>query len=97
MQIHERLTAVAAAGEGSAGIAQALHDLTGLPVAIEDRYGNLRAWAGPDRPDPYPKPPATTREQLLRGLMTRGPVGAGRRPGGCAGLAPPGRARASSR
>src|SRR6185437_12621401 len=40
MQIHERLTGVAAAGEGAAGIAAALHDLTGLPVAVEDRYGN---------------------------------------------------------
>ncbi len=72
MQIHERLTAVAAAGEGSAGIAQALHDLTGLPVAIEDRYGNLRAWAGPDRPDPYPKPRKEQRDRLFRELMREG-------------------------
>jgi sugar diacid utilization regulator len=72
MQIHERLTRVAAAGEGAAGIAAALHDLTGLPVALEDRYGNLSAWAGPGRPDPYPKAPAYDREQLLRRLMTAG-------------------------
>jgi sugar diacid utilization regulator len=72
MQIHERLTRVAAAGEGVAGIAAALHDLTGLPVAVEDRYGNLSAWAGPGRPDPYPKAPAYDREQLLRRLMMAG-------------------------
>jgi len=72
MQIHERLTRVAAAGEGAAGIAEALHDLTGLAVAVEDRYGNLSAWAGPGKPDPYPKPPAYDREQLLRRLMTAG-------------------------
>jgi DNA-binding PucR family transcriptional regulator len=72
MQIHERLTRVAAAGEGAAGIADALHDLTGLAVAVEDRYGNLSAWAGPGQPDPYPKPPAYDREQLLRRLMTAG-------------------------
>jgi sugar diacid utilization regulator len=72
MQIHERLTAVAAAGEGSAGIAQALHDLTGLPVAIEDRYGNPRAWAGPDRPEPYPKPRQDKRDNLFRQLMLEG-------------------------
>jgi hypothetical protein len=72
MQIHERLTRVAAAGEGAAGIAEALHDLTGLAVAVEDRYGNLSAWAGPGQPDPYPKPPAYDREQLLRRLMTAG-------------------------
>lgn len=69
MQIHQRLTAVAASGEGSAGIAEALHGLTGLPVAIEDRYGNLRAWAGPDRPDGYPKPRQERREELLRRLQ----------------------------
>ncbi|MDQ3732404.1 MAG: helix-turn-helix domain-containing protein [Actinomycetota bacterium] len=69
MQIHQRLTGVAAAGEGSAGIAEALHGLTGLPVAIEDRYGNLRAWAGPDRPEPYPKPHEDRRQELLRRLQ----------------------------
>jgi sugar diacid utilization regulator len=72
MQIHERLTRIAAAGEGAAGIAEALHDLTGLAVAVEDRYGNLSAWAGPGRPAPYPKPSAYAREQLLRRLMTAG-------------------------
>jgi len=72
MQIHERLTRVAAAGEGAAGLAEALHDLTGLAVAVEDRYGNLSAWAGPGRPDPYPKPSAYERCQLLRRLMTEG-------------------------
>lgn len=66
MAIHARLTAVAVSGEGRDGIARAVHDLTGLPVAIEDRYGNLRAWAGPHRPDPYPKDPPARREQLLR-------------------------------
>jgi sugar diacid utilization regulator len=72
MQIHERLTRVAAAGEGASGIAEALHDLTGLRVAVEDRYGNLTAWAGPDRPDRYPKQSAYEREQLMRRLMAAG-------------------------
>jgi sugar diacid utilization regulator len=72
MQIHERLTAVAAAGEGAAGIAEALNDLTGLAVAVEDRYGNLTAWAGPGKPACYPKPSAYNREQLLRRLITAG-------------------------
>ena len=66
MDIHARLTAVAVSGEGRDGIARAVHELTGLAVAIEDRYGNLRAWAGPNRPDPYPKDPVARREQLLR-------------------------------
>jgi PucR C-terminal helix-turn-helix domain/GGDEF-like domain len=72
MHIHERLTRVEAAGDGAAGIAEALHDLTGLPVAVEDRYGNLSAWAGPGQPDPYPKPSAYERAQLLRRLMAAG-------------------------
>lgn len=65
MDIHSRLTAVAVSGEGREGIARAVHELTGLQVAIEDRYGNLQAWAGPRRPDPYPKDTAACRERLL--------------------------------
>jgi sugar diacid utilization regulator len=64
--IHERLTRVAVATEGQPGIAQALHELTGYAVAVEDRHGNLRAWAGPNRPDPYPKEAPARREQMLR-------------------------------
>ena len=64
--IHERLTQVAVGGEGEVGIARALHDLTGWPVAIEDRYGNLRAWGGPGRPDPYPKRSQAACEELVR-------------------------------
>lgn len=68
MQIHERLTRVAASGEGSTGIADALHDLTGLPVAVEDRYGNLRAWSGSPPPEPYRKPSRYDRDRLLARL-----------------------------
>lgn len=66
IEIHDRLTAVAVSGEGREGIARAVHELTGLSVAIEDRYGNLKAWAGPQRPDPYPKESTLRREALLR-------------------------------
>jgi sugar diacid utilization regulator len=69
MDIHERLTRVAVSGEGQPGIAKALHELTGMPVAIEDRYGNLSAWAGPGKPEPYPKESFAKREHLLRRLM----------------------------
>jgi sugar diacid utilization regulator len=71
--IHDRLTGVAMAGEGQEGIARALYELTGHPIAVEDRYGNLRAWAGPDRPDPYPKDDPARRDQLLRRLAEEGP------------------------
>jgi sugar diacid utilization regulator len=68
-EVHERLTRVAAAGGGPEGIAVALHELTGYPIAVEDRYGNLRAWAGPRRPEPYPKQPWDAREEMLNEVM----------------------------
>jgi sugar diacid utilization regulator len=64
--IHDRLTRVAVAGEGQDGVARALHELTGFPVAVEDRHGNLQAWAGADRPEPYPKQPHSERDEMLR-------------------------------
>ncbi|MGH3205705.1 MAG: PucR family transcriptional regulator [Streptosporangiaceae bacterium] len=80
MEIHDRLTNVALGGEGQAGIAQAVHELTGRTAAIEDRFGNLLAWAGPDRPEPYPKADPARRERLLDRTMTAaGPVREGER------------------
>jgi DNA-binding PucR family transcriptional regulator len=70
--IHERLTRVAASGEGEEGIARAVHDLTGYPVAIEDRYGNLRAWAGPACPDPYSKQPEARRRRTVERALRSG-------------------------
>ncbi|MFC5952918.1 PucR family transcriptional regulator, partial [Pseudonocardia lutea] len=50
-EAHERLAAAVAAETGEAGIAAEVHRLTGLPVAVEDAFGGLRAWAGPGRPE----------------------------------------------
>ncbi|MGD9526493.1 MAG: PucR family transcriptional regulator [Pseudonocardia sp.] len=72
MRIHDRFTQVAAAGEGQCGIARALNEVTGYSVAIEDRYGNLRAWAGPARPNPYPKETPAQRELMLRRAVRKG-------------------------
>src|ERR1700722_6275872 len=80
MEIHDRLTEVALGGAGQAGIAQAVYELTDRPAAIEDRFGNMLAWAGPDRPDPYPKAdPARPARLLGRARAGPGP-GQGRRP-----------------
>jgi DNA-binding PucR family transcriptional regulator len=65
-RIHEVLTRIAVSGGAEEGIASAVHELTGFPVAVEDRFGNLQAWAGPGRPHPYPKADARTRTALLR-------------------------------
>jgi sugar diacid utilization regulator len=70
-RVHEVLTGVSASGAGEQGVADALSELTALPVAIEDQFGNLRAWAGPGRPDPYPKLPARRREELMRRAARR--------------------------
>lgn len=63
---HEALSSALAAGDGEYGLALALQQLTGLATAVEDRFGNPQAWAGPDRPDPYPKPDDQQRAELLR-------------------------------
>ena len=80
MEIHDRLTKVALGGEGQAGIAEAVYELTDRPVAIEDRFGNLLAWAGPGLPDPYPKADPARRARLLDRVVTAtGPVREGER------------------
>src|SRR2546423_3888190 len=70
--IHEALTRVSASGAGEEGIARTVFELTGYPVAVEDPFGNLRAWAGPGRPDPYPKADARKRAHLLRQARREG-------------------------
>ncbi|WP_210583847.1 helix-turn-helix domain-containing protein [Streptomyces sp. GESEQ-35] len=73
--VHEALARVAARGGGEDAITQALYELTGLSALIEDRFGNLRSWAGPDRPDPYPVRSSTYQEEMLRQVAREaGPV-----------------------
>ena len=77
--VHEVLSAAVAAGTGEQGIADALNDLTGHSVGIEDRFGNLRCWAGPGQPHPYPKQSADERELLLHELAAQNRSGTNRR------------------
>ncbi|MFF5009978.1 PucR family transcriptional regulator [Streptomyces phaeochromogenes] len=73
--VHETLARVAVRGGGEDSITQALYELTGLSALIEDRFGNLRSWAGPDRPDPYPVRSSTYQEEMLRQVAHEaGPV-----------------------
>jgi len=75
MEIHDRLTRVALAGEGQDGIARAVYELTDRSAAIEDRFGNLRAWAGPGRPETYPRADPRRRERILvRAIAAGSPV-----------------------
>ncbi|MBU8813820.1 helix-turn-helix domain-containing protein [Mycolicibacterium goodii] len=76
----EVLSAAATAGMGEQGIADALYELTALPVGLEDRFGNLRCWAGPEQPIPYPKQTTEARELLLHELAAQnGPARIGGR------------------
>ncbi|MFH8498634.1 PucR family transcriptional regulator [Streptomyces coeruleorubidus] len=70
--VHEALAEVAAAGGGEEAITGALHALTGFPVLVEDRFGRLRSWTGPGRPDPYPEPDPARHEEMLQGVARRG-------------------------
>jgi sugar diacid utilization regulator len=72
MEVHQTLTRVALAGEGQDGIALAVYQLTGRAVAIEDRFGNLRAWAGPEAPVPYPKATVDQRDRFLGRIRSAG-------------------------
>ncbi|WP_458248396.1 PucR family transcriptional regulator [Streptomyces sp. MAI_2237] len=64
--VHDTLARVAVRGGGEDAITEALYELTGLSALIEDRFGNLRSWAGPDRPDPYPVRSPTRQDEMLR-------------------------------
>ncbi|MFE4534562.1 PucR family transcriptional regulator [Streptomyces scopuliridis] len=63
--VHDALSGATATGDTEAGIAWTVHRLTGFPAVVEDQFGNLRAWAGPGCPDPYPKPDPGRQEQLI--------------------------------
>ncbi len=54
--VQDRLLEVAVAGEGRAGIARALSELTGLAAAVEDADGNVLAHAGPPGTPPAERP-----------------------------------------
>src|ERR1700754_4108603 len=78
--IHEVLSAAVAAGMGEQGIVDALYDLTALPLGLEDRFGNLRCWAGPGHLHPYPKQTTDERNLLLHDLAAQnGPARIGGR------------------
>jgi hypothetical protein len=67
-------------GEGQQGIVQAVYELTERPAVIEDRFGNLLAWARPNRPEPYPRAVPEQRDRLLARAMTvAGPAREGER------------------
>ncbi len=72
LRVHEAMTAVSAAGTGADGIANALHGLTSLPVSIEDKFGNLRAWSPAPAPATYRAVDGRSRDEVLHGADAGG-------------------------
>ena len=70
--VHQILDAVLRAGSGEQAILDAVNQLTGLAVCVEDRFGNLRDWVGRGQPNPYPKASTDDRDDLLRRLSANG-------------------------
>ncbi|KOX06183.1 transcriptional regulator [Streptomyces sp. NRRL B-1140] len=70
--VHEALAEVTASGGGEEAITGALHELTGFPVLVEDRFGRLRSWSGPGRPEPYPEPDPARHAEMLQEVARRG-------------------------
>ncbi|MFF1696441.1 PucR family transcriptional regulator [Streptomyces sp. NPDC058257] len=66
--LHTLIADVAASDDGEEAVTRALHGLTGLPALVEDRFGRLRSWAGPSRPDPYPEPDPVRQDELLHAV-----------------------------
>jgi sugar diacid utilization regulator len=71
MEIHERLTEAVASGVGVEGITRVVHELTGLPVIIEDRAGHQQAIAGWGAAAEPPLPVGQRRERLLGDALER--------------------------
>ncbi|MEU5119915.1 PucR family transcriptional regulator [Streptomyces asoensis] len=73
--VHSLMADVATSSDGEEAITRALHRLTGLPALVEDRFGRLRSWTGPSRPDPYPEPDPVRQDAMLHAVARQaGPV-----------------------
>jgi sugar diacid utilization regulator len=74
-EIHERLTRAAMTGTGLAGIAEAVHELTGHAVVVEDRAGSVIARAGPEGRTGQVRQARPARERMIqRAIEAGGPI-----------------------
>jgi hypothetical protein len=71
-EIHARLTRAAMTGTGLAGIVEAVNDLTGHEILVEDRAGNLMARAGPEAADGPLRQPRAARERMVKRVIAAG-------------------------
>ena len=74
-EIHERLTRAAMTGTGLVGIVEAIHELTGYPIVVEDRAGNVIAHAGSGQTGQPARPfVASSEGTIRRAVAAGGPV-----------------------
>jgi hypothetical protein len=71
-EIHDRLTRAAMTGTGLAGIAEAVHELTGRAIVVEDRAGSVIARAGTDGADGHVRQPRAARERTVKRIVEAG-------------------------
>jgi sugar diacid utilization regulator len=71
-RIREVLTTAVASGAGERGIAAAVHQLTDMPVAVEDRFGNERARVGPSVRPSSNRPASRSRDEVLEEARSSG-------------------------
>jgi hypothetical protein len=71
-EIHDRLTRAAMTGTGLAGIAEAVHELTGRAIVVEDRAGSVIARAGTDGADGHVRQPRAARERTIKRIVEAG-------------------------
>jgi DNA-binding PucR family transcriptional regulator len=71
-RIRETLDRLSLAGASEAVIADTLHQLTGLPVGVEDQFGNLRVWAGPGKMPRYRRIGGRNRVDVVRRATMEG-------------------------
>jgi hypothetical protein len=71
-EIHEKLTRAAMTGTGLAGVAEAVHELTGRAIIVEDRAGSVLARAGTDGDDEHVRQPRSARERTIRRIVEGG-------------------------
>lgn len=70
--IHDRFTQVALTGGGREGIVTALFELTRLAACIENRAGDVLAWAGPDADVPPHSELPGRRDRIVQRAIRAG-------------------------
>jgi hypothetical protein len=71
-EIHERLTRAAMTGTGLSGVVDAVHELTGRAIVIEDRSGSIIARAGPQASDGHVRQARAARERTIQRVIDAG-------------------------